>query len=865
MTITISTPVSGPYLADGSVTSFTRGFYISDGDQVAVYQEADGVKSLVSSGYSHTGVGFNSGAVVFDTAPADGVTITLIRETPIEQQTDYNAQGKVTPQSVEDDLDLANMRIQDTAERVSRAVLVDVGSAAPSFDAVTDERVLMLRDGAIVDGPIGTELAEATAGLLTVAGYVAEAADYVDDAAAYAGYRHYKTVALLVASDLDYTTASEGDLVHVRDGDYKYQVAASGASDQHLTTAGGAKLYAKPGDDLGVYPDMFGDDLTAMETARDYALANGVPVILASRDYDIGTASSFDFQGCMVRAEKGASITGYVLVYGATAPTVQGELAINYDDGSVTLTHSFTESHARPWSQKSLFLGEGDIDRTEYESVDAINMTHATIAWPSSDTWAASVLPTGDASQISWPTTTDATWRASFAPMRGGQELNCVFGAGEYQRAAIIRSSLGYHIVYASTAAGAGTLGVKLTGVALSSNAFDWLGRSDHLSMEPGNSMWTIRLIDHRTWEVLLNGMSVTGHQDIGDGIIYDAGFGSYGDATVAVVIEQVTKTDRSLAGGAAPSRLLIVGDSISAPIQGDWPTQMREMMDGTYGLKLLGVTNVAFAGANSADMVATITSGGTYSSNYALVLIGTNDIQGGSSAETTLGNLGYVDGDGGLLSLLRTAYCEPIVAIPPLWYNQTLSGGTGGATTNYENGARTRAAIIRLCALRGIKCVDLQQVLGPVLANYLSVTDMDPVVRDNAHLTQAGNRNLAVAFSRALADVAFPKMTPLVAPRALPDLWANSWTSSTTLFSVDAAGRVHLSGLATAGTKADGTTIYTLPVNLRPSLNLSFATITDVGSETARVDVNADGTVKIYQISTATTVSLGGISWIAA
>lgn len=52
--------------------------------------------------------------------------------------------------------------------------------------------------------------------------------------------------ALLADTALTYSTASAGDIIRTRSEGFAYQVAASGASDQHVTTAGGVKLYVLP-------------------------------------------------------------------------------------------------------------------------------------------------------------------------------------------------------------------------------------------------------------------------------------------------------------------------------------------------------------------------------------------------------------------------------------------------------------------------------------------------------------------------------------------------------------------------------------------------------------------------------------------
>lgn len=58
--------------------------------------------------------------------------------------------------------------------------------------------------------------------------------------------RSFDTVAALLAdSTLTYTTAPAGTIVEA--GGFRYEVAASAATDQHVTTAGGVKLYVQAG------------------------------------------------------------------------------------------------------------------------------------------------------------------------------------------------------------------------------------------------------------------------------------------------------------------------------------------------------------------------------------------------------------------------------------------------------------------------------------------------------------------------------------------------------------------------------------------------------------------------------------------
>lgn len=133
MTVSSSTN-RNQYSGNGATTTFARTFLVNDADHLKVYQTISGVTTEVTSGITKTGIGSASGNVVFDTAPATGTTITLIREVPLTQETDYSAQGAVSPEQVEDDLDLAAMRVQDVQEQLDRSVKLPVSSALSGLE-----------------------------------------------------------------------------------------------------------------------------------------------------------------------------------------------------------------------------------------------------------------------------------------------------------------------------------------------------------------------------------------------------------------------------------------------------------------------------------------------------------------------------------------------------------------------------------------------------------------------------------------------------------------------------------------------------------------------------------------------------------
>lgn len=67
--------------------------------------------------------------------------------------------------------------------------------------------------------------------------------------------------ALLADTVLEYGQVSAGDIIRTRSEGFAYTVAASSASDHHITTAGGVKLYVLLGADRSYTAAAFGDDL----------------------------------------------------------------------------------------------------------------------------------------------------------------------------------------------------------------------------------------------------------------------------------------------------------------------------------------------------------------------------------------------------------------------------------------------------------------------------------------------------------------------------------------------------------------------------------------------------------------------------
>ena len=163
------------------------------------------------------------------------------------------------------------------------------------------------------------------------------------------------TVAALIAdTSLTYApalpgTVVAGDYVQTRKEGFAYQVAASGASDQHVTTAGGVKLYVLAGASgiswlaFGVAADNITDDTAAVQafanavTSRDYgaAIMHGTVRVTDTINFTASGptyTTKFDCD-CMIRA----NFTGNLVVRfeGIVEPELAGNFRV-YGGGGTT-------------------------------------------------------------------------------------------------------------------------------------------------------------------------------------------------------------------------------------------------------------------------------------------------------------------------------------------------------------------------------------------------------------------------------------------------------------------------------------------------------------------------------------------------
>ena len=123
-----STTTKNSYSGDASTTTFAYGFKIFAAvDLTVILRSATGTETVqtLTTHYSVTNAGVDTGGnVVFETAPASGVTVVIRRNVAQTQTTDYTANDPFPAESHEDALDRLTFIAQQQQEELDRSFKV---------------------------------------------------------------------------------------------------------------------------------------------------------------------------------------------------------------------------------------------------------------------------------------------------------------------------------------------------------------------------------------------------------------------------------------------------------------------------------------------------------------------------------------------------------------------------------------------------------------------------------------------------------------------------------------------------------------------------------------------------------------------
>lgn len=153
------------YTGNGVTVAFSFPYLFKDNDHLKVY--LDGV--LSGSGYSITGAGNPAGGTVtFSTAPANGVSVVLLRQVPYVQETDIVDFDGNPAQVTEDQFDLCVMMASQLNEIGARTITVpvDVTLASSEISGTIDSTARLMAIS--TSGPSIVDIADLSTTINTV-------------------------------------------------------------------------------------------------------------------------------------------------------------------------------------------------------------------------------------------------------------------------------------------------------------------------------------------------------------------------------------------------------------------------------------------------------------------------------------------------------------------------------------------------------------------------------------------------------------------------------------------------------------------------------------------------------------------------
>lgn len=246
--------------------------------------------------------------------------------------------------------------VPDQAGPFNIADLVDAPPVTPEI--ITQVQALMIEARAWAENPEDIEVAS---GQFSSLHHARKSAASAGAAALYDGPWLDNVAALLADTALTYTaaqpgTVTAGKIVRTRAEGFAYRVAASGASDHHVTTAGGVKLYVIP--QFGAYSvrafgavgDGVSDDFAAIAKCRDVAQA---PATIGNIVFPRGTyriMQPLAFSG--VNVDFGNSIISYAGAVGFFALTLNSNAGASNDQlaGNIFENLTLAQSDFTPFT-----------------------------------------------------------------------------------------------------------------------------------------------------------------------------------------------------------------------------------------------------------------------------------------------------------------------------------------------------------------------------------------------------------------------------------------------------------------------------------------------------------------------------------
>jgi len=267
MTVSTTTARSGPYAGSGTTGPFTVGFRFLENSHIKVVKNVAGVEEELELDvdYTVTGAGASSGSVTLGTALATGQTLTIVRNVPTTQETDYVAGDSFPAESHERALDQLTMIAQQLKEEVDRSAKLPVSNTEDANALVAD--IVRLADSADELDAVAAIVADVT----TVAGVDTEVTTVAGIAA------NVTTVAGIAANVT--TVAGNTTNINTVAGVSSNVTTVAGVSSAVTTVAGisaAVSTVAADGTDIGAVAAISVDVQAVADIASDVSAVENI-------------------------------------------------------------------------------------------------------------------------------------------------------------------------------------------------------------------------------------------------------------------------------------------------------------------------------------------------------------------------------------------------------------------------------------------------------------------------------------------------------------------------------------------------------------------------------------------------------------
>lgn len=825
------------YKGNGVATDFSGPRVFSDQHVVVYFGTGEGESDEVSrSLYSVKGAGGSrSSTIEFNTPPADGTEILILRTVPFDQPTNITNQGAFLPELHEDSFDYRAMQVQQLDDR--QLLSVRISETYPG--EVPD---LLLPPPEAGKG-IGWNYDKS--GLrnitLTGAGDLTLRDDLADPAAG----------AILVSAEQEYPGAvnrSVKDKINTELTVNDFGAVADGATNGRNA--------------LLSYNSVVGNAVVKFETTH-----GGVGTYLFDGTQDT------DFADKEIDVPDRATISLDSSDYGRLkAARFTRQTRLHFRDIDVDY---FPDGKQLEQRNKSQFIGRGDLRMQKLSPVSPnLALRFLSIPSSSSDTFSADSPTFADGRSYSYSGKGTGQWYGGFIALRRGETYTVAVSQTPSAGAAgiMFRHVGGYSVLFADASNPASAQmwrQIKATGQTVqTAQDVTFPGRGEYQSYDPSRAVWGVTILDNGKALVTLNGRAVTQpvwSTSLGD--IVEVGYvwqPTAGGASCSFSDAMIERNTDPL-GRAALAEIRIFGDSTSDYIAGMWQDDLKDMLDHTFGMKLEAISNFAVSATNTLDVLDSITANGLGNAYYVVVGIGTNDIQSGADLAVSGNNMAAI------ISAITTAGRVPVIVLPYMWYGKAQVGSSRGQdAARYDQGAAYRARFARLCADQGAVLVDPTRELPEPKPSYVTDdTVQDPLVRDNIHQSYLGYKLYAWAIARAIASHASLLTNFKDYRQAIPAEWMrNGYSAGANLkVQITENGLVTIQGNVSVGTGANNVVIMNLPRWARPEMDQVFPVLTNASpAPMGQITVGAGGDVTINGVGSAfTVVHLGGAGFYAA